>query len=273
MSQPIILAAVDLGPHSRNVIERALSQAAAHDASVTVIYCASAPVEEAEAALRALLAGSEGGEGIAARIVSGDPATAIIAEAEAVDARMIVVGASDRSFLEQVFRGSVTLALIRSSRRPILVARTAVLADYHQVLMAVDVNGPVAPLAAAVRSILGPVPAELFTVLDDAVRVQMIVAQAKPDDVAAYEKEAVHSAYKVLTTAAGQVAEPGWAPSARVAAGNPLREILNRLEELGGDVLVLQPEAKGAFLRALLGSLTEELLARSRDCDLLIVPE
>lgn len=268
MPQPTILAAVDLGPHSRTVIERALSQAAVHDTTVTVIHCA----EEATGDLAALLAGFEAPALVDARVVAGDPATTIVAEADALDARAIVVGASNRSFLEQVFRGSVTVALTRRSRRPILVARTPVLGDYRYALVAVDVDRPVAPVAVAVRHILGPVQAELFTVLDSAVRLQMIVAEANPDDVEVYEKEAVQTAYATLIKAAGAVAEKGWAPRARVAEGVPSREIRHRVEASGSDILVLQPEARGAFLRALIGSLTEEMLARPQDCDLLILP-
>ncbi len=268
MPQSRILAAVDLGPHSRTVIERALSQAAVHDATVTVIHCA----ERTTDGLRSLLAGFDDPALVDARVVEGDPATTIVALADALDARAIIVGASNRSFLEQVFRGSVTVALSRRSKRPILVARTPVLSDYRYALVAVDVDRPVAPVAAAVRRVLGPVQAEVFTVLDSAIRLQMTVAEAMPDDIEVYEKEVVQTAYATLIKAAGEVAEPGWAPRAKVAEGVPSREIRHRMEVSGSDILVLQPEARGVFLRALIGSLTEEMLARPQDCDLLILP-
>lgn len=275
MTKHCILAAVDLGPHSGPVVARAVRLAAERDGIVRLLHVAGAEDPAARTALDALVAALPEAdrsrvEDILVRV--GDPAEAILAEAEVRQASLIVVGASNRSFLEQVFRGSVTVALVRRSPRPILVARLEPLTDYRLALIAVGIDKPVAPVAAAVRRVLGPMQAELFTVLDESVRLQMMVAEAAPADIQAYSEECVQQAYKTLVAAAGQVAERGWAPRARVAEGVPSREIRHRVETSGSDLLVLQPEAKGAFLRALIGSLTEEILARPQDCDVLVLP-
>lgn len=266
-----VIAAVDLGPHSPQVLERAKAQAAVLDTTVTAVHCVAAPDRAAEAALSALV-GEAGGGVAAARVVVGDPARGLAAEADASAASLVVLGASRRSFLEQVFRGDVTVALIRRSRQPILVARTPVAGGYRQALVAVDSAGPVAPVATAVRRVLGPIQAELFTVLDASVRLQMIVAAARPEDIEAYEEQSLAEAYKTLVAAAGAVAEDGWIPRVRVAEGVPTREIRARIAATAADLLVLQPETRGPFLRALIGSLTEELLARPLDCDVLVLP-
>lgn len=270
----VILAAIDLEPHRQVVVERAARQALAlgNGAVVEVLVCGDTPRARAEAvvaalepALRAVVRG--------ARVAAGDDAAdVIVREAGGLGAGLVVVGASRRSFLDQVFRGSTTVALTRRSPLPLLVARREPVEDYRQALIAVDTDRPVEPLARTVRALLGPVPAELFTVVDDAVRLQMIAAEADPAVLRDHQRDCVQTAYTVLTKAAGAVAEVGWAPRARVAEGVPSREIRARVDSGGADILVLQPEAKGAFMRALVGSLTEEILARQQDCDLLILP-
>ncbi|MGC2857717.1 universal stress protein [Novispirillum sp. DQ9] len=273
MTRPILLAAVDLGPHSRAVVDRAMAHAVEHDAEVVILHCDEASDPEAGERMAALLTDLPRGRVRDVRMEVGTAVDVILREADDLDARMVVVGASDRSFLEQVFRGSVTVALTRRNRRPTLVARTAVAGPYRQALVAVDLNAPVAPVAAAVRTLLGPlVEVELFTVIDEAMRLQMIAAEAERADVEAHDEQSLREAYRVLTTAAGAVAEPGWAPRTHVVRGMPSREIGARVEALAADLLVLQPEAKGPFLRALIGSLTEDILARPLDCDVLILP-
>lgn len=271
----IILACVDLGPHSRAVVERALALAASPNAlgsKVVVAHVTAAPSVRHQQAVSDLMDGLDIARLKAVRVIAGDPAEALPKEADALGAAVIVIGASRRTFLEQVFSGSLTVALRHRCACPMLVARIAPALPYRHAVVAVDIGRPVAPLAEAVRDVLGEVDTELFTVLDEAVPLQMIAAQADPQAVKEHAEQCMRDAYRTLVAAADAASRQGWVPRVRVAQGVASREIRARVEALAADLLVLQPEAKTRFLRALVGSMTEEMLARPQDCDVLILP-
>ena len=55
--------------------------------------------------------------------VTGDPVTAILEAADEHQADVIVVGASDKSWWQRLFEGSVSSDIAKRSRRPVLLVR------------------------------------------------------------------------------------------------------------------------------------------------------
>ncbi len=69
------------------------------------------------------------------RLLRGDPADEIVAYADTVDADVIVVGSRGHGAVTSVLLGSVSRAILREARRPVLVVRGA--AARHEAAVAV----------------------------------------------------------------------------------------------------------------------------------------
>ncbi|MDQ9170712.1 universal stress protein [Oxalobacteraceae bacterium R-40] len=73
------------------------------------------------------------------RVVPGNPRTAVMSEADVLDAGMLVLGARGASFLRRTMLGSTSTRLLRKSiRRPVLVVKRPPYEGYRNVLVAVD---------------------------------------------------------------------------------------------------------------------------------------
>lgn len=67
------------------------------------------------------VAGRQAPTGADVEVLFGDVVEAIITAAEDVGADLIVVGSTDKNFLQRLFAGSVSQDLVRESSRPVLV--------------------------------------------------------------------------------------------------------------------------------------------------------
>jgi nucleotide-binding universal stress UspA family protein len=76
--------------------------------------------EEVVAGAAALLQAPEADD---VRVVFGEPVSAICRLAEAEDVDLIVVGANERGWLRRLLHRSVSRAVVRRARRPVLVVR------------------------------------------------------------------------------------------------------------------------------------------------------
>jgi universal stress protein A len=142
-----ILVPVDYSEHSRRALEQALSLAG--DAEVTVVHVWDKPayvgdqvVAHADGSRRSLselirdnaerdmteflsLVKNPAGIAFAHRLISGDPVSAIIAEATKPGYDLLVVGTHGRTGVTKLLLGSVTEKLIRLSPIPVLTVPPA----------------------------------------------------------------------------------------------------------------------------------------------------
>jgi nucleotide-binding universal stress UspA family protein len=142
-----ILVPVDYSEHSRRSLEQALSLAG--DAQVTVVHVWDKPAyvgdqviahtdgsrrslselirDNAERDMTEFLAQvkNPAGIGFAHRLISGDPVSAIIAEATKPGYDLLVVGTHGRTGVTKLLLGSVTEKLIRLSPIPVLTVPPA----------------------------------------------------------------------------------------------------------------------------------------------------
>jgi nucleotide-binding universal stress UspA family protein len=118
-----ILVAINDSDASREAVEVGVSLAASQGAGVMFLHViphlnGARPADDA--ALRnAAARASAVGVPVATQLTGGDVAMAILSCAEAVDARLIVIGAGGRNLLKH----RVSAAVTRRSSRPVLVAR------------------------------------------------------------------------------------------------------------------------------------------------------
>lgn len=290
-----ILAATDLSSPARHAVERAFRIAAATGGELYVLHAMEldaldglrelfgADVSATKAALEARareqlsrLTGDPAGHvGLEARtrFVTGHPVAAIAAEADALDAGLVVLGARGESFLRHAMLGSTAARLLRKSgRHPVLVVRQPPHDDYRSVLVAVDFSPAsldsvrlarwLAPGADLVLCHAFELPYEgklSFAGVDDAVIRQYIAAGSER------RRAQIHE----LAAAAGL------APAdyvARVIHGEPTTQILAMEQEYDCDLIVLGKHGSHLAEELLLGSVTKHVLAEAQG-DVLAIPD
>jgi nucleotide-binding universal stress UspA family protein len=155
-----ILAATDLSAPARQAVARAFRVAAETGAELTVLHVlsqgaleqlrrllgsASATVEqrlmdEARQRLALLTAelGPQHGISAAIALASGRVLSAILDQADARDADLVVVGARGEDYLGRLLIGTTSERLLRRSLRPMLVVKQFPHEAYRRVLVPVD---------------------------------------------------------------------------------------------------------------------------------------
>lgn len=288
-----ILAATDLSAPSRHAVERAFRLAAITDSELYLLHVTeldaldglremlgddvlgvkAALNSDARARLRHLTGDAAIHRGVAARtcVAEGNPIHTIAAEADSLDAGLLVLGARGESFLRHALLGSTAARLLRKSvSRPVLVVKQAPHEAYRSVVVAVDFS-PVslqaihlarswAPGADVVLLHAFELPYEgklTFAGVDDQV-IRRYVAQE-----AEVRRKRIHE----LAVAAGLTALEY---SARIVHGDPAQQIIQMEQEFDADLIVVGKHGAHIAEELLLGSVTKHVLAESQ-CDLLVI--
>lgn len=148
-----ILIATDLSGRSEKAVMRGLSLAARFAARVVVVHVvdddqpsslADVEAERSAALLNEMLAPLAGSLGIRpeVRILRGIESEAIRLAADEIDADLLVLGAHRRQILREVFTGTTVERVIRTSGRPVLVARLDGDESYGTAIAAIDLSQP-----------------------------------------------------------------------------------------------------------------------------------
>jgi nucleotide-binding universal stress UspA family protein len=137
-----ILIATDGSPEAREAVAFGIELASENEAAVTLLQVIP-PIDweklehgalirqvPEEIRLRRAFALEEGarlaekhGVEVTSQVVAGSPAEEIVTFADSIDADLIVVGCRGRSAVASALLGSVSRAVLRESRRPVLVVR------------------------------------------------------------------------------------------------------------------------------------------------------
>jgi nucleotide-binding universal stress UspA family protein len=202
-------------------------------------------------------------------IADGPPAEAILRTARRLSAGAIVVGSRGHGMLGRLFLGSVSRAVVRGARCPVLVAKGRRRAGRRVVLgvdgsphakQAVELLARLAPEAGSQVTVvhaveptrlpsLGPAPA--------AVRAA-VQAQAR-----AQSAEATAAARREVEAAARRLGRAGWRTRTVGPAGAPLAELLNAIRGARADLLAIGARGVGGVERLLLGSVAEGAVSRA----------
>lgn len=216
---------------------------------------------------------SHPGVAVKMRVVIGNPLSTIAAEADALDANLLVLGARGDSFLRHTLLGSTAARLMRKSfARPVLVVKQPPRESYRSIIVAVDFS-PVSIKAVNLAKQFAP---DANLILMHAFELpfegKMVYAGVNEKLISSYV--ATDSKTRLMRLR-GLAAATGLGPSyysARVIHGDPWQQIIALEQEIGADLIVVGKHGTHVTEELLLGSVTKHVLAESQ-CDVLVVAD
>lgn len=281
------LAATDLSAPARHAAERAAALAGSIGASLALVHVASrAPLDQ----LRQLLSAGDDdveqelldrlrldlrglGEVIHQRygvapalsVGIGDLLPSLLAEADALPADLLVLGARGASFLRHILLGSTAERLLSSARCPVLVVKQPPHEPYRHLLVPVDFS----PIAArTLRLAAALVPNASLTVMhayDVPFEGQLRYAGVDDAKIAHYRSLAASQARTRLDRLIEESGIDRSRINSLVVQGDVSQRILEQEQESDCDLIVVGKHGEGVFEELLLGSTTKHILAESQN--------
>lgn len=288
-----ILVATDLSAPARHAVERAFHLAASTDSELCILHAMELDavdslremlgddVFQVKAALNSdarkrldQLSGDAAiNRGVAARtrVAEGNPLATIAAEADALDANLLVLGARGESFLRHALLGSTAARLLRKSvRRPVLVVKQAPHEAYRSVLIAVDFS-PVSLSAIRMARQLAPdADLVLLHAFELPYEGKLAFAGVEDEVIRRYVITAAELRRERLRDLAAAAGVAPIAYSGRVIHGDPAQQIAAMEQEYDCDLIVVGKHGSHIAEELLLGSVTKHVLTESQ-CDVLVI--
>lgn len=280
-----ILAATDLSAPARHAVARAYHIAGVTGAELTLLHVinqgaldelrtllggTAAAVEQrlldtARAALGQLAdeLGQKHGVSASLRLSAGRVLAAILDEADALDASLIVVGARGEGFLGRLLIGTTAERLLRRTSRPMLVVKQTPHEAYRRVLVPVDFSPRSVEVLRLAQATAPGAELILFHAFEAPFESKLRYAGVEEETLERYLATARSDALarlQALTAAAGLKAVQ---VRLRVQHGEAARLILAQELEHDCDLIVLGKHGQGMLEELLLGSVTKHVLAES----------
>jgi nucleotide-binding universal stress UspA family protein len=292
-SAQTVLAATDLSAPARHAVERAFQLAAGSGSELYILHAMELDaldslremwgddVSAVKAALNSdarqrldeLTSDAAIRRGVAAHtsIAEGSPLDTIAAEADALDARLVVIGARGESVLRHAVLGPTAARLLRkSSRHPVLVVKQAPHGAYRRVLVAVDFS-PVSREAIRLARRWAP---EADLVLLHAFELpyegKLRLAGVDEQEIRRYVTSSSAQRRARLHDLAATAGLAATECLVRVIHGDPAQQIVGMAQELAADLIVIGKHGSRVVEELLLGSVTKHVLAES-SCDVLVI--
>ena len=208
-----------------------------------------------------------------ALVVEGDPFDGILRAAASTGADLIVMGAHRKQLLRDILVGTTIERVIRTGPSPVLMVNKEVDQPYRTALAAVHLSEPSVNAIRAGRALGLPGGARLALVhaFQPLAKGQMFYAGLSRETIDGYVADERQRATKELIAfmEANGIDDRG--RSMHVEEGAPFEVISKAVEQVKPDVLIIGTHGRTGIAKALLGSVTEEVL-RSLDVDILAVP-
>jgi nucleotide-binding universal stress UspA family protein len=280
-----ILAATDFSAPARHAVQRAFFLAAEHDAQLELIHVLQRGALET---LRAMLAQDAGRveaqllelahrtlQGLATEmaqmhavqatlhVVCGHLITAILEQAEARQADLLVVGARGEGFLSHLLLGSTAERLLRRTSRPVLVVRQVPHETYRRVLVPVDFSPWSLPALQLARAVAPAGEIVLLHAFEAPFEPKLQYAGVDVDTIERYRTTMALEARGRLHALAEEAGLSLAQTHLVVLHGDPSRIILTQEQEWDCDLVVLGKHGQGVLEELLLGSVTKHVLAGS----------
>ncbi|MBK9704523.1 MAG: universal stress protein [Betaproteobacteria bacterium] len=229
---------------------------------------------DAHTRLEQLLGDAAIRRGVTARtyVVDGNPVATIAAEADALDADLVVLGARGESFLRHALLGSTAARLLRkSSSRPVLVVKQAPHEAFRSVVVAVDFSSVSLQAIRLARSWAPNADLVLLHAFELPLRGQAdIRGRRRAGDPAVRHQRAAKFAASGLHELAAAAGLAAIDYSARIVRGDPAQQIIAMEQEVDADLIVVGKHGSHVSSELLLGSVTKQVLAESQ-CDVLVI--
>jgi nucleotide-binding universal stress UspA family protein len=279
-----IVAATDFSTRSNRALRQAGLLARAQGAQLDIVHVVDddqpermieTERREAERTLREQISSMpEWGE-IECRelVVAGDPFDGILRAAAAAGADLIVMGTHRKQLLRDIFVGTTVERVIRTGPFPVLMVSNEAQRHYTNVLAPIDLEEPSAHALRVARSVGLAVDGRttLLHAFEPVAKGKMALGGADKASIDGYvASEREHWGDEVVKfLIAHDLAPQNW--SVRLDEGGAMEAITRVVAEMRPDLLVMGTHGRGRLLKALIGSVTEEVL-RSLDVDVLAVP-
>lgn len=277
-----ILAATDLSTRSSRALRRAGLLAQSSGAELTLVHVVDddqppALIEietrEVERILLEQISAVPELRGIRCRpaVVAGDAFDGILRTAGSTGADLIVMGSHRKQLLRDIFVGTTIERVIRTGPYPVLMVNDEVEGPYGRALAAVDMSEASAHAIRTALS-LGIIDAahltfvHAFTPLAKG-KLSGLQRETIDDYVASERLQATNELITFLNENELDAQRRPW----RVEEGFPFEVISSVVKAMMPGLLVIGTHGRSGIAKALLGSVTEEVL-RSLDLDILAVP-
>jgi nucleotide-binding universal stress UspA family protein len=209
-----------------------------------------------------------------ARVLDGDPRSAIIQACEDWRADLAVVGSRGLGAIAGMVLGSVSIEVARNASCAVLITK-GLPRPVHKALVAVD--GSANSLAAArwlaalpldpgagLRLVAVAERPRFPTAAPEVIRPQLHAA------IASIIGERTAELEKALGSLASELSSLPWALQRAVVVGSPADAIVEEAKAANADLVVVGARGLGAFDRLLLGSVSERVI-HDASCSVLIV--
>lgn len=207
------------------------------------------------------------------RVVEGDAFQGITQTADDMDADLVVLGPHRRQLLKDVFVGTTAERVVRSSRRPVIMANGVPTGFYQRVLVATDFSQCSADALSAITHMkidrtTSVAALHVFEPIGETLLTRASVSEdTRQDYLEEEELRAIRELDEFLANA-GFTSKNRFV---RKSAASVVATILGVVKESSADLLVLGTRGRTGVERLLLGSVAQEVLAAA-SIDVLIVP-
>lgn len=277
MTPRSILAVTDFSAHAHNAMNRAALLSAEHGAQLRLAYLAyPAEAPPADAANRLVQHALQLSHvhGIHAR-AAGRLANAVddlLPEVRAAD--LVVWGTAPVRNLRSFFLGQPVEALVRSARRPVLVARRSATRPYRSLLVAVNFSESSRALLDLSLSLGKEASVELIHAVSTAHEGKLRYASVPARTVEAYRAQCRRDAQNRMHSFSDSFGCNR--VTSTIAHGHPARQVLRQQQRSDSELIVVGKHPASAFTELMLGSVAGHVLGspdagRTR-ADVLIVP-
>jgi universal stress protein E len=280
-----ILAATDFSTRSQRAVRRAGVLARDNDAELTLVHVVDDDQPSDLVALETREAERILGEQIGAmaelqgrqvrpHIVAGDPFDGILRAAESTGAHLVVMGAHRKQLLRDILVGTTIERVIRTGPFPVLMVNGEVEQSYRTALAPVDlselsVNAIRTGMALGLPDGDRLALVHAFTALG---KGQMFHAGLSSHVIDGYvAEERVRATNELAAFLKTHGLDDRGQPVRVVEEGAPFEVISTVVKQVKPDVVIIGTRGRSGIAKALLGSVTEEVL-RSLDVDILAVP-
>ena len=196
----------------------------------------------------------------------------ILGAADEKAADLIVIG-PHRSRWSDVFVGTTAERVVRRSIRPLLVAVEVPSAHHRGTLLALDFDeaSKFAARKALAMGVFDHTEVVIMHAFDAPAEHLMKRAFEPSADIADYVKAEGISARKDLQDLLAELGLPRTSQTVASIKGSPARTILEAAQQMDSDLIVLGTNQRKGFERALIGSVTGDVI-REAHRDVLIIP-
>lgn len=214
-------------------------------------------------ALAAELGDDEKGAGVEVNLRQGSVLTEVEAQADAIGAELVVLGARGAGFVRRLALGTTAERLLRTTRRPMLVVKQKAHEPYRRVLAPVDFSASSAAALALARRVAPGAQFVLLHAYEVPFESRMHLAGVDTQRIEQYRAQARESAHRRLHEAAAAAGlRPGhWQPC--LVMQDPSLAIIEQEQESDCDLIVIGKHGAGMVVDFLLGSVTKHVLAES----------